>query len=108
MKNKEILYIDLDGVCADYDLAKKRSSGLEPESREGFFEFLPEISGAIEAVKKLNERFEIYFLSTAPWSNKFALSEKRIWVEHHFGDIAFKKLILSHNKGLLKGSYLID
>ena len=53
-------------------------------------------------------KFEVYFLSTAPWSNVHSWSEKRIWVEKHFGEHAFKKLILSHNKGLLRGDFLID
>ena len=103
----EIVYVDLDGVMADYDKAKEGKT--EEERREpGFFTNLEPIDGAIEAFKKLSEHYDVYFLSTAPWSNINAPSEKRVWVEKHLGEYAFKKLILSHNKGLLKGDYLID
>jgi 5'-nucleotidase len=104
---KKILYVDLDGVLADYDLAKLNTTE-EDRKQKGFFENLPPIDGAIDAFKKLSEKYETYFLSTAPWSNIYAPSEKRIWVEKHLGEFAFKKLILTHNKGLLKGDYLID
>ena len=42
------------------------------------------------------------------WSNPDSWRGKRIWVEKFLGKYAKKKLILSHNKGLLKGKYLID
>jgi 5'(3')-deoxyribonucleotidase len=105
--NKQILYIDLDGVVADYD-AHKAITTEEERQLKGFFEDLPIIEGSYNAISKLSEKYDIYFLSTSPWSNIYASSEKRIWLEKHFGDLAFKKLILSHNKGLLKGAYLID
>ena len=104
---KKILYVDLDGVLADYDHAKQRTTE-EERTQKGFFENLPPINGAVDAFKKLSEKYETYFLSTAPWTNLHAPSEKRIWVEKHLGEFAFKKLILTHNKGLLKGDYLID
>lgn len=103
---KPILYCDLDGVIVDYDMFKHLSD--DQKRLPGFFENLPPIPGAIEAFKELNEMYEVYILSTAPWSNPYAWSEKRLWVEKHLGELAFKKLILSHNKGLLRGSFLID
>ena len=107
MNKKEILYCDLDGVVADYELAKGKKT--KEETREkGFFENIPAIEGSVEALTKIMEKYDVYFLSTAPWSNIHSWTEKRVWVEKHFGDNAFKKLILSHNKGLLKGRYLID
>ena len=104
---KKIIYFDLDGVMADYDKAKEGKTEDERKA-PGFFEGLEPIDGAVEAFKLLSEHYDVYFLSTAPWSNINAPSEKRVWVEKHLGDYAFKKLILSHNKGLLKGDYLID
>lgn len=107
----KILYIDLDGVVADYDHNKKRFEDEGLSIKTGyFFETMLPLPDAVEAVKKLltSEKYEVYFLSTAPWSNVEAGTGKRVWIEKHFGDLAFKKLILSHNKGLLKGDYLID
>ena len=103
--HKDLLYCDLDGVIVDYDKFIHLSKA--ERSLPGFFANLPTIEGAIEAFKKLDEKFDVYILSTAPWSNPSAWMEKRLWVEKHLGDYAFKKLILSHNKGLLRGKYLI-
>ena len=68
--------------------------------------------GAIEAVQKLRERYELYILSTAPWDNPTAWCDKLNWVKKHFGggeDSAFyKRLILTHHKDLCHGDYLID
>jgi 5'-nucleotidase len=102
---RKILYIDLDGVIVDYQSGFKN---FVDKRSKGFFEYMLPIDGALEAVKKLAEYYDVYFLSTAPWSNPHSWSEKRLWVEKHLGEIAFKKLILTHNKGLLKGDFLID
>lgn len=108
---KKILYIDLDGVVVDYDASKKfyEENGMETKGSY-FFSTMKPIEGAIGAVSKFltSDKYETYFLSTAPWSNIESWSAKRWWVEHHFGELAFKKLILTHNKGLVKGDYLID
>ncbi len=64
--------------------------------------------GAIEAVKELYQHYEVFILSTAPWRNPSAWSDKRIWVEKHFDDIFFKRIILTHRKDLIMGDYLID
>ncbi|NCG08090.1 MAG: 2-C-methyl-D-erythritol 4-phosphate cytidylyltransferase, partial [Verrucomicrobia bacterium] len=53
-------------------------------------------------------RFDSYILSTAPWGNPTAWSDKLEWVKKHLGEVAKKRLILSHNKQLNKGDYLID
>ncbi len=57
---KKILYIDLDGVLADYDLAKI-STTEEERKQKGFFENLLPIEGAIDAFKQLSEKYETYF-----------------------------------------------
>jgi 5'-nucleotidase len=111
---KPIIYIDMDGVVADFDKAfpqvaeKKWTEGQEKKVPEGFFYTLELIDGAQEALNALSNDFELYFLSTPQWSNPNCWKEKRLWVEKHFGDLMFKRLILTHNKGLLKGDYLID
>jgi 5'(3')-deoxyribonucleotidase len=46
---------------------------------------------------------------TAPSEyNTLSYTEKRIWVEEHLGMDAVKKLIISPNKALSIGDYLID
>jgi len=103
---KKIIYFDLDGVMADY-YSKPNYKDNPEVSEKGFFESLDPIDGAIDAFKELSLYYDCFFL-TAPWSNIHSLSEKRIWIEKYLGEHAFKKLITSHRKDLLKGDYLID
>lgn len=123
---KKILYLDMDGVVADFHSEIHR---LEPKLkvREAFtadkfsekidqvclanpeiFHDLPPIEGAVEAVNELSELFELFFLSTAMWDLPSSFTGKRIWIEKHFGKIGRKRLILSHRKDLLRGDFLVD
>lgn len=110
---KPIVLIDMDGVICDFD---KRARELENQGikgnslfkHENAYKDLEPIEGAIEAWNKLQEKYETYILSTPPWSNPNAWSEKRNWVQKYLGNISKKKLILCHNKGLVMGDYLID
>ena len=95
---KKIVYIDLDGVLVDY----RNTDALD--KYEGFLPY----DGATEFFNELQNHFEVYLLSTAPWSNPRAWADKVNWVQRYLGPGAFKKLILSHNKSLNKGDYLID
>ena len=74
----------------------------------GIFSLMSHMENAIESVKKLSKVFDIYLLSTAPWDNPSAWSDKVIWVKKYLGEVAHKRLILSHHKNLNKGDYLID
>lgn len=69
-------------------------------------------AGAVEAVLRLCKTYEVYVLSTAPWLNASAWSDKLDWVQRHFGveegSPLYKRLILSHHKNLNKGDILID
>ena len=49
-----------------------------------------------------------YILSTAPWDNPSAWTDKLLWVQKYMGQAAYKRLILSHRKNLNLGDYLID
>ena len=63
---------------------------------------------AIPSFNILAEKFDIFVLSTAPWNNPSAWTDKALWVKKHLGDKAYKRLILSHRKDLNIGHYLID
>lgn len=98
MKKKRI-YIDLDGVLVNY-------KGEKPIN----FLKLDPMWLAIYSFETLfdDDRFDVYIASTAPWSNPDSWKDKRLWVEKYLGEYAFKRLVLTHNKGLLKGDYIID
>ena len=74
----------------------------------GIFSLMSPMENAIESIKKLSKVFDVYLLSTAPWDNPSAWSDKVIWVKKYLGEVAHKRLILSHHKNLNKGDYLID
>jgi 5'(3')-deoxyribonucleotidase len=66
------------------------------------------VDGGIDAYHKLNEVYDVYILSTAPWNNPSAWIDKLHWVKKYLGEAAHKRLILTHHKNLNKGDYLID
>lgn len=120
---KKILYIDLDGVVADFDGAiRKHVPDLDAhaddyrsrlvdevcEANRNIFYDLEPIQNAIPAVKTLFDHYEVYFLSTPMWNVPESFTGKRIWIEKHFGHLATKRLILTHRKDLNHGAYLID
>tara|TARA_Y100000385_G_scaffold18529_1_gene18515 strand:- start:381 stop:824 length:444 start_codon:yes stop_codon:yes gene_type:complete len=113
----KLLYIDLDGVIADFVSAMNAHSlrenplyDKEPDTIPGLFRNLKPIESAISSVEKLlhSEKYEVYFLSTAPWNNPSAWTDKRLWLAEQFGDKINRRLILTHRKDLVKGDILID
>lgn len=132
---KEIVFIDMDNVLVDFASGLKRVSEevkaeyAKDEKGKPHYDDIPHLfslmdpmPGAREAVAKLKERYELYILSTAPWNNPSAWSDKLEWVKKHFDDIKrqdadgkevpvfHKRLILSHHKDLCcrDGAFLID
>lgn len=106
---KKTVYVDLDNTLADY-LGMCDEMNIRPAEAKhtvGFFRKLKPMSGAVEAYDKLNEHFNVYILSTGPWSNPHSLCEKVEWVKEYL-PAAYKNIIFSHHKNLNKGDYLID
>jgi 5'-nucleotidase len=108
------LFLDMDGVLCDYGsaaakvMAERDLDRAEVAREYGFYLGLVPLPGAIEAVGELDKVFNIYILSTPKWSNPNSFMEKRMWVERHLYNPGFKKLILTHNKGLFAGRALVD
>lgn len=112
---KQILYIDMDNVLVDFrssfsKLSQETQSRYEDRMDEvpGIFSLMDPMPGAIEAYALLAKQFDTYILSTAPWENPSAWSDKLLWVKNHLGTLAKKRLILSHHKNLNAGDYLVD
>ena len=118
--NKQIVWIDMDGVLVDFGLHVENTISNNTFLREsykgrydhipGIFRNPPPIEGAIEAVKKLAEsgKYEMFIATAAPWGNPDASTDKRYWIEEHFGNLFHKKMVVTHRKDLLGGDYLID
>lgn len=114
-----ILFFDMDNVLVDFQSGIDRLDKATQQAYEGnlddvpgIFALMDPVPGAIEAVHKLAEKYEVYILSTAPWKNPTALNDKLAWVKKHFGgekdDVFYKRVIFSHHKNLCHGDYLID
>ena len=120
MIKKKIVYIDMDGVLVNLQSEINKFFKLHPELKErykdnpdhiqGLFRNPPPVEGAIEAVKKLHQsgKYELFIATSAPWGNPMSASDKRFWIEDHFGKLFHKKMFVTHRKDLLMGDYLID
>lgn len=114
MRSK-ILYFDMDNALVDFssgiarlpqDVIKKYGKNLDDVP--GIFALMRPVQGAVDAFQKLASVYDTYILSTAPWNNPSAWSDKLLWVKEHLGTSAYKRLTLTHHKNLAIGDYLID
>ncbi len=109
------VFIDMDNVLVDFQ------SGLNQMSEEvkaeyagrldeipGLFGKMKPMEGAIEAVHELQKHYDLFILSTAPWKNPLAWSDKVEWVTKYLDDVFHKKMVITHRKDLCQGDYLID
>ena len=111
----KILFVDMDNVLVDF---KSGINNLSEKDKNKYFNNYDEVPrifslmnpmpNAIESYQKLSKTYDTYILSTAPWNNPTAWSDKLLWVKRYLGNYAYKRLILSHNKNLNFGDYLID
>lgn len=116
---KKIVYIDMDNVLVNFrtgidklsDEIKMKYEG-NLDDVPGIFRLMEPMPFALESVNKLSTKFELYVLSTAPWNNSSAWTDKIEWIKKFFGDgkdsVFYKRLIISHHKNLNYGDYLID
>ena len=102
------LFVDMDGVLVDFDSGVRATYGSKPKDAPGVFSLMDPMPGAIDAINRLADKFDVFILTTAPWNNPSAWSDKLNWVKQHLGSKFEKRLIITHRKDLLNGDYLID
>lgn len=131
-----IILVDMDGVLADMDshLEKKwfaEHPDFPPPSErldwnfeswvpehlheamwdlmhtEGFFYEIPEMPGARDAMHKMAERHDV-FICTSPVLSRHCALEKWDWVSEHLGPEWTRKMIITADKTIIHGDYLID
>ena len=133
MKKRTTVAIDMDNVIADvtahyitwYEkqygkrISREEIMGL-PETEAfpdgavmkflftpGFFRTVPVMPGAQEAVRKLQETFEVYIVSAA-MEFPHSLTEKYEWLQEHFPTIHWNNIIFCGDKSIVATDYLVD
>lgn len=131
---KKTIAIDMDGVLADVEahfiswyehqygekFSKKDLEGKSEEnafpkkgtvkkfaSTENFFKTVPVMEGAVEAVKELQQHYEIYIVSAAMEFPQ-SLVEKKAWLENHFPFIGWKSIVFCGDKSIIGTDIMID
>lgn len=130
---KKTIAIDMDGVIADvethyinwyerdYGIKVLRENILGLSTAEafpdgaarkfvrtpGFFATIPVMPGAVEALEKLQEDFEVYIVSAAVEFPQ-SLSEKLTWLNTHFPFITWHNIIFCGNKSVINTDFMID
>ena len=134
MDKRKSIAIDMDGVIADVEaqaiiwyerkfgekilresFVGRAEADLFPEKglirefvfTEGFFLTLPVMPGAIEAVKKLQDNFEVYIVSAA-MEFPLSLTEKLAWLNKHFPFITWQNIIFCGDKSIINTDCMID
>lgn len=105
----------MDNVLVDFRSGIQKLDDLTREKYKGRFDDVPGIFSlmepmpmAVQSYEELSSLFDTYILSTAPWDNPSAWSDKLEWVKKHLGKPAYKRLTLTHHKNLNIGDFLVD
>ncbi len=74
-----------------------------------FFVSLPPVPGGIEALQTMHEKGHSVYICTAPVTRTdTCIQEKVDWVSKHLGKDWLKRIIITKDKTLVRGDYLID
>ena len=90
---KKVLYVDMDGVLVDFQfgiefqLSEKEKNEFADRLDEfpGIFALMKPKPDAIESFKQLSKIYDTYVLSTVPWENPSAWSDKLNWFKNYLG-----------------------
>lgn len=113
---KKIVYFDMDNTLVNFQSGIDQIPIEVQKHYEGHLDDVPGIFAKMKPIDEMvelfnkmvdDERYDVYILSTSPWDNPTAASEKVAWVKKYLPK-AYKNVILSHHKHLNVGDYLID
>ncbi|MBK5280095.1 MAG: 5'(3')-deoxyribonucleotidase [Bacteroidia bacterium] len=75
--------------------------------RKNFFRMMAVNENSQEVVKKLNQRYDVFIVSSAmEFPN--SLPEKLEWLSEHFSFLHWKQIVFCGNKKIVHGDYMID
>lgn len=123
--------LDMDGVLADtyqqYQHFEEKNKGRrkDPASltglsefeafpdapvyllQEGFFRTAPLINNCVEVVRKLNNSYELFIVSSATEFPQ-SLTEKQAWLNEHFPFINWRQMVFCGSKTIVSADIMID
>ena len=117
VEKQKIVYFDMDNTLVNFESGIKQVPTVIKNLYNGELDNIPNVFSMMKPIKEMvnlynqmaaDDRFDCYILSTAPWDNPTAANDKVAWVQKHLPLYGYKRLILSHNKHLNRGDYLID
>lgn len=75
--------------------------------KPGFFTDLEVFPDAVEVVKSLSEKYEVFIVSAATEFPN-SLTEKVRWLELHFPFISWQNMVFCGDKSIVRGDVMID
>lgn len=75
---------------------------------EGFYRNMKPIEGALDAAKDLAKDHKVFICTSPMTSSQYCTAEKFQWVEYHLGKEWKNKTIITKDKTMIIGDYLID
>lgn len=113
--HKKRVFVDMDNVLVDFESGLAQISDDVKDEYEGRLDEIPGLfglmkpmPGAIDAMHELQKHYDLFILSTAPWKNPSAWSDKVKWVTQYLDNVFHKRMVITHRKDLCQGDYLID
>lgn len=113
MSEIQRVFVDMDGVLCNYrkryrECLQNYPENKYPQKEAGFFIKLEEISCAIDGINAIAKHYDTWIATRPSIKNPLCYTEKRIWTEEHLGIEWVKRLIITPDKSLLIGEYLVD
>lgn len=82
-------------------------NGWKHVHQPGFFRTVPVMEGAVEGMKYLNDKYDVFIVSAAmEFPN--SLREKYDWLQQHFPFLTWRQFIFCGNKQPVSGDVMID
>jgi len=130
-EGKKRLLVDMDGVLADVNvqfvLFEEKETGRKLDlialageaefvafpngrkhvSQKGFFRDAPAMENAVDVLKILNEKYELFIVSAA-MEFPTSLPEKHDWLAEHFPFIRWQQIVFLGSKTIVQGDIMID
>lgn len=109
-------HMEIDGpheqtarFATDHVIDKEhRKAARKMVDMPGWFFNLPVVEGAIDGLNALAEQADVWIATKPLESNPGCRDDKAAWVEKYLGEKWLQRLIITPNKGLIRGTTLLD